>query len=168
MRVAQSQLLGHMQTQGTELGENLEFLAADHQHQIAGLGLDTCGDGLKLVGCEELVDRRLDIALFVETYPYEALGSDLRALDILREGVDLLAGISGTARGGESGDILRIVEDRERVSVCQIGHVVQFHAETQVGFVRSWNMYFAQRSNTSSISSCSTNDISQSIWVNSG
>ena len=84
LRVAQPQLLRHFETQGAELREDLELLAAEDQHQVAGLGAAALGHGAHLLGREELVDGGFHAALGLQTDPDEPLGADLLPLDELR------------------------------------------------------------------------------------
>ena len=135
-RVAQSQLLGHFQTQGAELRQRLELLAAEDEDHVSGLGAAAVGHRADLVGRVELVDRRLHAGL-LDADPDQPLGADLLALDEFRQGVDLLARVDGAARCGESGDVFCIVENRKTVAFRQIGDVGELHAEAQVGFVRT-------------------------------
>ena len=137
LRVAQSELLGHFEPQGAELRQGLELLAAEDEDHVAGLGAAALGHGTHLVGRVELVDGGLHAAFGLHADPDEPLGADLLPLDELREGVDLLAGIGCAARGGESRDVLGVVEDRESVAFGQIGQVGELHAEPQVGLVRT-------------------------------
>ena len=137
LRVAQAQLLSDLQTQGAELREGLEFLAAEDQHQVAGFCARAFGHRPHLLGRVELIDGRLDVAVRFDADPDESLGTDLLAFDELREGVDLFAGVAGAARRGEAGDVLRVVENREAVTLGQVRQVGELHAEAQVGFVRA-------------------------------
>ena len=136
LRVAQAQLLGHFEAQGAELRQRLELLAAEDEDHVPGHSAAALGHGAHLLGGVELVDRRLHAAL-LDANPDEALGADLLPLDELRQRVDLFAGVCGAARGGESGDVFGFVEDREAVTLGQVGDVRELHAEPQVGFVRA-------------------------------
>ena len=115
LRITQSQLLGHFQTQGAELRQRLELLAAEDEDHVPGLGAAAAGHLPDLVGRVELVDRRF-YALLFDADPDQPLGADLLALDELRQGVDLLARVDGAARCGESGDVFGIVENRKTVA----------------------------------------------------
>ena len=136
LRVAQPQLLGHFEAQGAQLRQRLELLAAEDEDHVPGHSAAALGHGAHLLGGVELVDRRLH-AVLRDANPDEALGADLLPLDELRQRVDLLAGVRGTARGGESGDVFGLVEYAEAVPLGEVGDLRELHAEAQVGFVRT-------------------------------
>ncbi len=135
LRIAQSEPLRHFQAQSAQLIKCLELLSAEDQYQIARLGARALGHGAKIIRREELVDRRLEAAALVDLDPDQTLGSHLRALDELGKLVYLLARISGAALGREADDIVGRIEYRKAVSVCQIGHIGELHAESEVGLV---------------------------------
>lgn len=72
LRVAQPQLLGHLQTQGAELRESLELLSAEDEDHVTGLRTAAVGHRAHLVRGVELVDRGLG-AVLLDADPDEPL-----------------------------------------------------------------------------------------------
>ena len=83
LRIAQAELLGHLQTQGAQLCERLELRTREQEDHVARCGAACFGYGAHLFGRVELVDRRFD-GIGFDTDPDESFGAHLRPLDELR------------------------------------------------------------------------------------
>ena len=135
LRVAQTQLRAHLQAQGAELHPRLHGGAAENQHQVAGLGAHLVGNGLQGLGIVELVHRALERAVGVVFDIHHAAGTHLRTLDEVGQRVELLARIFGAAFSHDAHHQLGVVEEAEAVAFDHIGHLLELHAEAQVGLV---------------------------------
>ncbi len=135
MRIPQTQTVAHLDAEHAQHRLRLALRTAEHQHQVARTGLNGRSDRLKVFRRIELVDRRLECAVFADTQSHQTLRTDLRTLHPFGEFVSLLAGIARCTRDSDGAHIFSILEDTEPVALHQRGDLVDLHPETDVRLV---------------------------------
>ena len=78
--VAEAELGAHVQAEFAKLLAHLVEVPAEHQDQVARVGTGVRRPGRLVLGAEELVDARLERAVFVDLAVHEAFGADLGRL----------------------------------------------------------------------------------------
>ena len=108
------------------------IVAADDEDEVAGLCTHGLLHGVEHLGGVEFVHAALDVAVGFDAGIDQALGTNLRRLDEVGQFVEHLARIVGAARGADTADVGRVVEDGKRARALE--HVHEFdklHAEAR-------------------------------------
>ena len=124
-----------MQAQFSELLAGRVEAAAQHKHEVAGLGAGVgspLGKGILVV---EFVDAGFETAVLVDLAVHESAGANLWPLDPVGQAVELLAGVFRSAGDNDAQHGLRTVKDVEPNPLGDRRHVLELHAEADVGLV---------------------------------
>ena len=133
--VAEAEFGAHVQAEFAELLAHLVEVAAEHENQVARVGAGVRRPGRLVLGAEELVDARLERAVFVDLAVDEAFGADLGPLDPVRQLVELLSRLGRAAGGHNAQDGFRRVEHAKALALRHGGEVHKLHVEAHVGLV---------------------------------
>ncbi len=135
LRVAETQLVAHLKTQGAELGARLHGGAAKEQHKVSRFGVRLLSESTEVVLAVELVDRGLEGAVAVVFDIDHAAGAHLGTLDEIGEGVELLARVFGTAGSANTDNQFGVVEESESLAFGDVVELDELHTEADVRLV---------------------------------
>ena len=137
VRVAQAELVTHLKTESVHLYSRWHGFAAENQQHITWFGVAFVEPSLQNLRCVELINRRLDCAVFVVFHVNEAFGTNLRTFYKVGECVSLLAGVVGAAFSVDGDHEFSLVEHREAVTFRHVVELDKLHSETDIRLVRA-------------------------------
>ena len=133
--IAQAEFAAHFQAQFIHLLAGFMQTAGKQQHQVAGVRatglLPTC----KVFLSVELVHAGTQAAIGFYPAPDQAFGTNLRTFHKIRQLVQLLTGIRGSAGRADGNDHLGTIKHRKTFAFGQISNFTKRHAEAHIGFI---------------------------------
>ena len=137
-RVHQTLTTSHLETESSQLSPALHrVVTAKDQDQIARLSLHRIAQSGSLLLGVELVDTALDTAVLIDAGIDQSLGTHMRALHVVGQLIELLAGISGAALGTDTADVGGLIKDSESGLGERLLQLHDPHIEAHIRLIRA-------------------------------
>ena len=137
-RVHKALTAAHLETETSQLSPTLHrIITTEDQDQVTRLCLHGIAQGSSLLLGVELIDTALDAAILVDARIDQSLGTHLRALHVVSQLIELLAGIAGTALDTDTTDVGSLIEDPKSGLGDRLLELHDPHVEAHIRLIRA-------------------------------